>query len=107
MNQYLPLITGSGGALIILAIICWAFATGKIHSDAEYQKQEAEIGALRAENTQYRLALDTERHTTNETASAGLVTNQLITALTNLAADRKAAPPSTPSAGLTAKDLGL
>lgn len=104
MEQYLPLITGSGGALVILAIIAWAFYAGRIHSDREFCKLEAENDALKAENTQYRIALETERKTVGEVASAGQVTNQLINALTTLASE-KAAKPAPP--GLTAEDLGL
>lgn len=103
MQDYLPLITGSGGCLVALVIAVWAFATGKIHSDREFQKQADENIALRAENTQLRAALETERKTVNETASAGTVTNRLIEAVVTLAsAERKAVPP-----GLTAKDIGL
>lgn len=104
MPDYLPLITGSGGALVVMAIGLWLFLTGKIHSDPEYRKLEAENTALRAESSQYKTALETERKTVNETASAGAVTNRLIEAVVSLAAAerKKAAAP-----GLTAEDLGL
>ena len=103
MKDYLPLITGSGGALVVMAIGIWLFLAGRLHSDPEYRKLEAENTALRAENDQYRTALETERKTVNETASAGAVTNKLIEAVVSLAAaERKTAPP-----GLTAEDLGL
>lgn len=103
MASYLPLITGSGGALVVMAIGLYLFLGGKLHSDREYGKLEQENDQLRAEAAQLRVALDTERRTVNETASAGQVTNQLITALTTIAAgQRKAKPPE-----LTAEDLGL
>jgi hypothetical protein len=103
VESYLPLITGPLGALVVLAIAIYLFLRGKIHSDREFGKLEAENGQLRAENGQLRLALDTERHTLNETAQAGAVTNQLITALTTIASGpRKVQPPE-----LTAEDLGL
>ena len=38
MQDYLPLITGGGGALVVLALWVWAFFTGKIHSDREFSK---------------------------------------------------------------------
>lgn len=102
MSSYLPLITGSSGAIVVLAIGLYLFLTGKLHSHSEFQKQEAENDQLRAENVQLRLALDTERRTLNESASAGQVTNQLIAALTAVATGRK---PKTEE--LTAGDLGL
>lgn len=102
MESYLPLITGSSGALVVMAIGLYLFLTGKIHSHSEFSKLETENGHLRAENDKYRLALETERHTVNETAAAGQVTNQLITALTTIATGRKAPAPQ-----ITAEDLGL
>jgi hypothetical protein len=103
VETFLPLITGGGGALVVLALWVYAFFMGKLHSDREFSKLEEENGELRAENQGLRLALATERKTVNETASAGQVTNQLISALAGLAAGRKPLPPPT----LTAEDLGL
>lgn len=108
MESLLPWVTGSGGALVVLALGLWGFYTGKIHPDREFGKLEEENGQLRAENGQLRAALDTERKTVNETASAGQVTNQLITALAALAAERTSGGPEAPaSAGVTAKDMKL
>lgn len=103
MLSLLPLITGTGGALVVLSLWVYAFFSGKIHSDREYSKLEAENDQLHAEMGQYRLALDIERRTVNETVQAGTVTNQLITALTTMAAGQRTAQPS----GLTAEDIGL
>ena len=105
MESFIPLITGTGGALVVLVLWVYAFYTGKIHSESEFGKLEEENKALRAENEGLRLALGTERKTVNETASAGQVTNQLISALAGLAAGR--APIPLPRADLTAGDLGL
>lgn len=109
MTDYLPLITGSGGALIVLAIAVWAFATGHVHSDREFAKLEAENAALEKENDRIREALATERRTVNETAATGQVANQLITALVSVAAGKAvpAVPAKPVSSGLTAEDLGL
>lgn len=104
MQDFLPLITGGGGALVVLSIVAWAFYIGKLHSDREFSKLETENDQLRSSNEQYRLALEAERRTLNETAQAGAVTNQLIAALTSLATGAK---PPAPPPGLTAKDLGL
>lgn len=103
MSSYLPLITGSGGALVVLALWVYAFFAGKVHSDREFSKLEEENSQLRSEAGQLRLALDTERHTLNETAQAGAVTNRLINALTVIASGQRKAEP----AELTAEDLGL
>lgn len=93
MTSLLPLISGSGGALIVMAIGLWLFLAGKIHSDREFSRLEAENAALRAESDRYRFALDTERRTVNETAQAGQVSNQLISALITVAS--RAAGPGT------------
>lgn len=111
MENLLPWITGSGGALVVLALVAWAFYAGRIHADREFSKLETENDQLRAENGQLRAALDTERKTVNETASAGQVTNQLITALAALAAEKTSGGPEAPARparpGLTAKDMKL
>lgn len=102
MESLLPWITGPIGALAVLVIGISLLLAGKIHPDREFAKLEAENDQLRQENNQLRFALDIERKTLNESASAGQVTNQLITALTTIAAGRK---PKTE--GLSAGDPGL
>lgn len=93
METLIPLITGGGGALVVLALWVWAFFKGLIHSNSEFSRLEDENRALRAENDGLRSALSAERRTVNETANAGQVTNQLINALTNLASRP---PPAVP-----------
>lgn len=109
MQSFLPLITGAGGALVVLALWVYAFFTGQLHSDKEYQK-------VVDENADLKAALETERTTNNELARAGGVTNKLIGALVDVATDRHAhdqshvLPPAgghAAEAGLTAGDLGL
>jgi len=85
-------------ALIILVL----FIAGKIHSDREYGKLEAERDYWREAHEKLAEAVQTERKIVNETAEAGRVNNQLIAALTTLATARK-----TPGPGLTPEDLGL
>jgi hypothetical protein len=104
LEQFLPLITGSAGALVVLTLVAWAFYSGRLHSDREFSKLEHENDQLRAAYDQLRLAIETERQTVNEAAVTGAVTNQLISALTSIASGRKQAP-ATP--GLTAEDIGL
>lgn len=105
MQDFLPLITGSGGALVVLAVVAWLLGTGKLHSDAEFQK-------ILSENEAYKDALEAERTVNNELARAGGITNKLIGALVDLATDKRApvppgVPAGAPDSGLTAGDLGL
>lgn len=96
MSDLLPYITGSGGALVVLAIVLYLVLTDKIHSHGEFARLETENVQLRAENSALRVALDVERKTLNETASAASVTNQLIGALTQMAGSRPRLPQLPP-----------
>lgn len=58
MSSYLPLITGSGGALVVMAIGIWLLMSGQIvpkgtHDEMREQRDEwkrtAELNAARAE----------------------------------------------------------
>lgn len=105
MQAWVPLITGSGGALVVLAIVAYLLGTGKLHSDTEYQRLAKEVDDLKA-------ALETERTTNNELARAGGVTNKLIGALVEVATDRHAEDGrhhegAHKTRDLTAGDLGL
>lgn len=90
MSSFLPLITGGAGAIVVLALVAYAFYIGKLHSDREFSRLEAENEQLREAYVRQQGALETERRAANSAAEAGQVTNQLITALTAIAADRKA-----------------
>ena len=121
MSDYLPLISGSGGALVVLSLWVYAFFTGKIHSDRDYTKLERDNADLQSANDKIQEALDLERQRSNDAAAAGAVTNQLIGGLVKLATEHraigqhghqdaaiKADAGAVPSAlDLTAKDLGL
>jgi hypothetical protein len=111
MTNLLPYITGSAGALVVLALIAWAFYTGHLHSDREFSR-------LEQEKDEYKAALQDERTAVDEQTKAGTVTNQLIGALAGLASERryspaqarprrsKAAKPAS-DADLTPEDVGL
>lgn len=99
MTEYLPVITGSGGALAVLVLWLTLILSGKLHTEQEFAKLNDENINLREENSQLRAALDSERRSASDVARAGAVTNQLITALTELAAERK------PSSGHQVKEL--
>jgi predicted mannosyl-3-phosphoglycerate phosphatase (HAD superfamily) len=118
VQSWLPYITGSGGALVILALWVYAFFAGKIHSDRDYVKLEADNDSLRAANDKLAEALALERQRSNDAATAGSVTVQLIGALTTLATEHRAAERrdhagaaaiadagALPVPGLTGKDL--
>lgn len=81
MASILPYITGSGGALVVLVIACYLFFVGKLHSDKEFSK-------LEMENKYLKDALDDERRALNEAAQTGSVTNQLISALAEIATQK-------------------
>ena len=92
MTEYLPLITGSAGALVVLVLWLSLILSGKLHTEQEFAKLNDENINLREENSQLRAALDSERRSASDVARAGSVTNQLISALTELAAERKQPP---------------
>ena len=62
MTSVLPDVTGSAGALVVLAIVCYLFYTGKLHSDREFSK-------LEQEKDEYKSALASERTAVDEQAS--------------------------------------
>lgn len=93
LSGLLPYVTGSGGALVVLALGAWLLIAGKLHSDAEFQR-------VLTENEQLKSALGSERRASNELAMTGNVTNKLIGALVDVVTDRKTLPPS-PGQGLT------
>ena len=103
MSTYIPLITGSGGALVVLVLWLTLLLTGRLHTEQEFSKLNDENISLREENFQLHAALDSERRSASDVARAGTVTNQLITALTELAAERKQV--QTPPVQM--KELGL
>lgn len=39
MTEILPYVTGSAGALVVLAFVAWGFYTGKLHSDREFGRE--------------------------------------------------------------------
>jgi hypothetical protein len=103
VSGYLPLITGGAGALVVLSLWVYAFYIGKIHSDSEFTTMRAERDYWRDACGRQAEATAIERRVVNETAQAGQVNNQLLTAFLNLANGRPAAAP----AAVPAQDLGL
>ena len=91
MTSYLPYITGSGGALVVLAVWVTLLLGGQLHTEKEFSKVEEACDALKTENDALRDALDIERRASSDVARAGAVTNQLIAALTGIAAQKNRA----------------
>jgi hypothetical protein len=78
---------GAGAIFVV-----WMFLAGKLHTDAEFRR-------VVAERDQYRAALEAERKAVNETAQAASVTNRLLSAVVDLAAERQGVPrhPMSPA----------
>lgn len=87
----------AAGALFIV----YMFTAGKLHTDSEFQR-------VVREREEYKKTLETERKATTELAQQGAVTNQLLSAVVTLAADRRgvkvisatAEPPAPEEIGL-------
>ena len=120
MTSWLPYITGSGGALAVMAFGLYLFLSGKLHSDREFSKLERDNADLKAANDRLIEALGLERQRSNDATQAAGVTNSLIGALTTLATEHRAAEKhehqdaadkaearAVPVLDLTGKDLGL
>ena len=116
MASWVPYITGSGGALVVLAIGLYLIITGKLHTDGEFQGVVAENKELKDESHDLRAALEIERTTNNELARSGGVAAKALDALVEVATGRhehdQAALDSQRGAarevaGLTPEDLGL
>ena len=102
MEQFLPLIEGGAGALVVLALLAWAFYIGKLHSDPEFRKLEKERDYWKDAYAKQVEASQIERRIVNQTAEAGQVNNQLLKAFVNLAAGRQPAPvPELPAEDLS------
>jgi hypothetical protein len=71
----------AAGALLIVYLLL----TGKIVTGKEFTR-------VTAERDEYKQALTLERQAMNETAQAASVTNRLIGAVVDLAADRQGVP---------------
>lgn len=101
MQDFLPLITGGGGALVVLSLVAWGFYSGKLHSHREFVKLERENASLRDALDRKEQTSTIERQATVETARAAAVTNRLLDAFLALAAANR-----PPGAGPTAKGPG-
>jgi hypothetical protein len=91
VTSWLPYITGSGGALVVLVIGLYLIISGTLHTDREFSKVEAENAELQKAYDRQAEALGLERQRSDAATQAALVTNQLIGALTTLATDHRTA----------------
>ena len=104
MHDILPLLTGGAGALGIAGVWISLFLAGRLHSDREFRGLEAERDWWRNACTSKDAALNLERRAANDAARAGTVTNQILTALTTVVAERHSDGRQAPPAVMTGKD---
>jgi hypothetical protein len=71
----------AAGALFVV----YMYGTGKIHTDAEFQR-------VVKERDEYKQAAATERRISTEVAQTGNVTNKFLEAIVNLSAERQGLP---------------
>lgn len=84
----------------MLAIVCYLFFTGQLHSDREFSKLEQENASLKA-------ALQDERKAVDGTVGTAAVTNQLISALVKVATQKQGDHDRRIDGDLTPEDVGL
>lgn len=53
----ISLITGSTGALVVLAITVWALVNGVVHPDKAYQAQVERVALLEGENSRLNVSI--------------------------------------------------
>jgi type II secretory pathway component PulM len=81
VQNLLPLVTGGGGAIVVLAVVCWAFFAGRIHSDSEFRRILQENEALKAARADDHKAVE-------GAASVVAVNNQLVSALVEVSTQK-------------------
>lgn len=96
LSSLVPLVTGTGGALIVLLAGMGLFLTGKLHPDPEFQRIITENDRLREANDLLRKASEELRAQNATLADASNLTNNLVTALIGVAHERRAAENSQP-----------
>lgn len=103
----LHLIIEQAPTAILALVFLYLFLAGKVHSASEYSRLEAERDYWRETSERLSDAASTERKTSTELAQAGTVTNQLISAITQIASGPS--PPARrrrPPRELTGEDTG-
>lgn len=77
-SSLLGLVTGSAGALVVLALVAFAFYSGKLHSDSEFQR-EVTREAKRADTLEAAMAeKDKALAEANARADAAVRASELI-----------------------------
>ena len=101
----LPYITGAGGALVVLALVAWAFYIGKLHSDPEFQRETARAdreaaradteAAARRDSEAARVEQGRALAVSNARADAAVRASELIaSAMTSAGRSKDALPPA-------------
>jgi len=84
MSSLLPYITGSGGALAVLAVVAYLFFAGKLHSDPEFQRVTQAWEQEKESHDRTRHALELA----NARADVGMRPAELIAAALELTKER-------------------
>lgn len=80
-GDYLSLVTGGGGALVVLAVAGWALATGKLHSHAEFGRMEEAWQQEKRRGDQLQQALELANARADAGTRAGELTASILQAL--------------------------
>lgn len=81
VTDVFPLITGGGGALVVLAIGCWMFATQRIAPRNALRYREQQIEHRDNQIAELRQALANERLRAETAVLAAQTTNSVLAAL--------------------------
>jgi hypothetical protein len=80
-SSILPAITGSGGALVVLAIGCWLLVRGTLSPKSALEYRDKQIADLRDALALERQRADTERQRADAAILAAQTTNSVLAAL--------------------------
>lgn len=87
MESLLPYITGSVGAVVVLAVVAFLFFADKIHSDPEFKRVVEALGQEREAHARTRQALELA----SARAEAGMKPAELLAAVFELTKERERA----------------
>lgn len=80
-REVLAAVTGAGGALVVLAIGCWLFLTGRIVSRAVVMDKDKQLAEKDREIAEWKAAYTVERARSDAAILAVQGTNSVLAAL--------------------------
>jgi hypothetical protein len=92
-TSWLPFITGGTGAVVVLALVAWAFYAGKVHSDPEFKREVERREAEERRSALLEQALkekDSALTAANDRADAAVRASELIADAFSQARQRRA-----------------